>query len=404
MSAINGIANVNIWTGDGHVVRDTGVSVFGGRVSAIGPLSPDVPGVLDGQGGWVMPGMIDSHVHLWGARTPHPVHWVVDPRLPNALRSVADIGKILRSGFTTVREAGGPLGPSLRQVIDAGEIEGPRVVPAYLGLSRTGGHGDCHTLPVSWVREQPFMALVVDGPNNLRKAVRTVSREGGRWVKVWASGGVLSERDSPEHMHFGPDELAAIVEEAHAIDLPVGAHCESLAATYAAVEAGVDAIEHGFQLDNDVCEAMRERDVTLVSTLSVLQRYARWSGPEITADQRDDAKRLLAKAEESLATAVRHGVRVAMGSDCFAEPMTPFGRSADELGYMRDVGVDADTILRSATSVAARLVGMESKIGTVAEGAYADLLLLPADPRADLDVVINSSRITAVIKEGRRIA
>ncbi|MFF5108089.1 amidohydrolase family protein [Streptosporangium sp. NPDC000509] len=403
MNTIDGIANVNVWTGDGTVVHDTGVSVSGGRIAAIAPLPADAPDILDGQGGWVIPGLIDCHIHLWGARTPHPVHWVVDPRLPNALRSVSDVSKILRSGFTTVREAGGTLGPSLRQVIDAGDIEGPRVVPAYLGLSRTGGHGDCHTLPMTWVREQPFMALISDGPTNLRRAVRTVAREGGRWVKVWASGGVLSERDDPEHVHYGPDELAAIVEEAHAIDLPVGAHCESLAATYAAVEAGVDAIEHGFQLDEGVCRAMRERGVTLVSTLSVLQRYVRWEGPEITPEQRETSKRLLVIAEESLNLAVATGVQVAMGSDCFSEPMTPFGRSADELGYMRDAGVDAETCLRSATSVAARLVGMESKIGMVAEGRFADLVLLPADPRQDLDVVIRPERITAVIKDGQRV-
>jgi len=398
------IVHAMVWTGTGAILTDATIEVRDGGIVAVaeGPGDrgeKDVP-TFDASGAWIMPGMIDGHLHLWGARTPHPVHWVVDPRMPNAFRAVSDVAKILQSGFTTVREAGGPLGPSLRQVIDHGDLRGPRIVPAYLGLSRTGGHADCHTLPAEWVEEQPYMGLIADGPLAVRKAVRTVGREGGRWVKIWASGGVLSEHDDPTHVHFFPDELAAIVSEAHAIGLPVGAHSESLLSAKLAIEAGVDAIEHGFELDDEACQRMAEQGIVLVSTLSVLRRYVDWDRGELTDAQRETSRGLLTMAEESLRRAVAAGVQVAMGSDSFAEPMTPFGRSADELAYMTDAGVDAETCLRAATVVAARLAGVERQVGTIEVGKRADLVVLDGDPRETVAQLSTSRRPVGVMKDG----
>lgn len=397
------IRNANVWTATGEVLEQVDIELSGSRIASIAAAGhrPVGEADFDAAGRWVMPGMIDCHLHLWGARTPHPVNWVVDPRLPNAFRSVADVQKILASGFTTVREAGGLLGPSLRQVIDAGDLPGPRIVPAYLGLTRTGGHADCHTLPMEWVKQQPFMGLVVDGPAEVRKAVRTVGREGGRWVKIWASGGVLSEHDHPEHVHFLPDELETIVTEAHALGLPVGAHCESLPAAKLCVAAGVDAIEHGFQLDEEICGQMAEQGVRLVSTLSVLRRYVGWGGEELTEDQRADAGELLPLAEESLRRAIAAGVQVVMGSDSFAEPMTPFGNSADELKYMTDAGVDAEDCLRAATITAARLCGVDDIVGSIEVGKEADLVILDRDPRTVVAELSSSHRPRRVMKAGR---
>lgn len=402
------LVGANVWVGDGTVVHDATIEVRGGEIVAVSaggaadsaPASDPGVQVTELGGRWVMPGLIDSHLHLWGARTPHPVHWVVDPRLPNAFRAVSDVAKVLESGFTTVREAGGPLGPALRAVIDAGELRGPRIVPAYLGLSRTGGHADCHTLPAEWVDEQPYMGLIADGPLAVRKAVRTVGREGGRWVKIWASGGILSEYDDPTHVHFFPDELAAIVAEAHAIGLPVGAHSESQLSAKLAIEAGVDAIEHGFELDDEACAAMAERGIVLVSTLSVLRRYVDWDRGELSEEQRATSRGLLEVAEASLRRAVAAGVRVAMGSDSFAEPMTPFGRSADELAYMRDAGVDAETCLRAATSVAAGLAGVARSVGSLEPGKRADLVVLDGDPREIVAELSTTRRPIGVMKDG----
>lgn len=398
------ILHASVWTGTGTVLTNATIDIRDGEIVAVvegpGPEGETNVPVHDAAGGWIMPGLIDGHLHLWGARTPHPVHWVVDPRLPNAFRAVSDVAKILRSGFTTVREAGGPLGPSLRQVIEHGDLRGPRIVPAYLGLSRTGGHADCHTLPAEWVDEQPYMGLIADGPLAVRKAVRTVGREGGRWVKIWASGGILSEHDDPTHVHFFPDELAAIVSEAHAIGLPVGAHSESLLSAKLAIEAGVDAIEHGFELDDEACALMAERGIVLVSTLSVLRRYVDWDRGELTDEQRATSRGLLTTAEESLRRAIAAGVQVAMGSDSFAEPMTPFGRSADELAYMTDAGIDAETCLLAATAVAARLAGVDRLVGTIEPGKRADLVQLDGDPREIVHLLSTSRRPVGVMKDG----
>jgi imidazolonepropionase-like amidohydrolase len=244
------------------------------------------------------------------------------------------------------------------------------------------------------------MGLIADGPLAVRKAVRRVGREGGRWVKIWASGGILSEYDDPTHVHFFPDELAAIVTEAHAIGLPVGAHSESLLSAQLAVAAGVDAIEHGFELDDETCARMAENGTYLVSTLSVLRRYVDWDRGELSEEQRATSRGLLTIAEESLRRAIAAGVKVAMGSDSFAEPMTPFGRSADELAYMTDAGADPETCLRAATIIAAELCGLGREIGSIEVGKRADIVVLDGDPRDIVAQLSTTRRPLRVMKDG----
>ncbi|HRN28968.1 MAG TPA: amidohydrolase family protein [Terrimesophilobacter sp.] len=398
---------VTVWTGHDGVVEDARIEIENHRIVGIEHSgSSKADRVIDGAGSWVIPGLIDSHLHIWGIRSSNPVNWVVDPMGVRPFRAMADLRKILNAGFTTVREAGGQMGPSIKKAIDEGSLIGPRVYPAHLGLSSTGGHGDCHSLPLEWVEDRPYMATIADGGDAVRRAVRRVSREGGRWVKVWASGAIaLSDNDAPDQLHYSVEELRILCEEAHALGMPVGAHAEFPSAINACIDAGVDVIEHGFILDEQTCDNLVKNDVPIVTTMALLRRYLRWDGPEITPEQVAMARELLPQIQASARLAHSKGVTLAMGSDSFAEPLTPFGANAEELLALSEAGIPNEDCLRAATINGAKVLRMENEIGSIKPGHFADLVMLgTASPLDDLTQVTDTNNISMVIKGGEPIA
>lgn len=400
------LRNANVWVGDGAVLEKQDVVITDGRIDALRAAGTKAEGdVIDCGGRWVMPGLIDCHMHFFGARSADPVYWSLDSPVRAALRASADARRVLSAGFTTIRDAGSRVGVALQEAIDEGEVVGPHVYPAHLGISRTGGHGDVHSLPLEWVRDRPFMAFVVDGEDECRRAVRQIARSGAKWVKIWATGGVLSERDDPRHSHLTPAELKTIVSEAHAVDLTVGAHCEGLEATKDCIEAGVDSIEHGFYLDEEACQAMAANDIPLVTTLAFLHRTAENRGGEVPQYAIDKANEILVDAVESVRMAYQAGVALALGTDTFAEPLTPFGANAEELQYLIRAGVPAEDALRAATSVAARVVNAEDRLGVIEPGREADLIVLASgSPLDDVSNAVGADRLSYVIKDGAVVA
>lgn len=401
--------HVNIWSAERtEPLRDAAVVLQDGKIVAV-TASGEAPSggtVLDAGGRWLLPGFVDAHAHLWGARSADHVTWMTDPRKLASFRAVGDLGRMLDAGFTTVREAGGPLGPSLATAIEEGSIRGPRIFPAYLGISRTGGHGDCHSLPLQWVKDQPYMATIADGPTEVRKAVRMVSREGGKWVKIWASGAIaMSDNDNPEHLHFAPDELETIVREAHAVGMKVGAHVEFPSAIRTCLEAGVDVIEHGFVLDEETVAMMAEKQVPMVATMALLHRYLRWDGNGITAEQVAKARELLPRIHASAKLAHEAGVTIAVGSDSFADHLTPYDRGAEELLALHEAGLSPHECLKALTINGAEVVGEADRIGSIEVGKAADLVLVGhTNPLEDLESVIGPENVSLVLRNGEVVA
>jgi len=217
-----------------------------GAIAAIGSaVALDGDGeTIDAAGKTVMPGMIDAHLHLLGVRAYDPVLASIEAPFLRAARSVADAEKLIEAGFTSVRCAGSSLSVSLNAAVEEGTIPGPRIVASNLAISQTGGHGDLHMLPPEWLTGPYSASRIADGPDDCRKAVREQIRAGAGVIKIMTTGGVLSEKDSPNQPQFVDEEVAAMVEEAHRVGRKVMSHAQSEVGIQLALRNGVDTIEH----------------------------------------------------------------------------------------------------------------------------------------------------------------
>jgi imidazolonepropionase-like amidohydrolase len=385
-------------------IEGEAVLIEDGWISRIGPerlftVNPEWR-VIDAEGHTVMPGLIDSHLHWFGSRSPDPMMWVMESNMLNCARAVADARRLLDHGFTAARDMGSRNGVAIKRAIDEGAILGPRTVPAHLGLSMTCGHGDVHNVPSQWLCGCSMMAFIVDGVDAVRKAVRQSVRDGADVIKIWVTGGTMSERDSLEDQHFSDDEIRTAVNEAHALRRKIAAHAEGLLGARAAIRAGVDSIEHGFVLDDECCATMAKNGTYLVATLALLDRVV--NTPGVPEYAKVKARPMFADHVKSFKLAMEMGVKIGSGSDAFSEPMTPFGPyNLRELELMEEAGMAPLGVLRAATSTNAELLGLGHQIGSLEEGKVADLLVVRADLTNGVSPLTDRRNLTSIIQAGR---
>jgi imidazolonepropionase-like amidohydrolase len=374
---------------DGRIV-EIGESLAGERTVEVGGCS-------------VIPGLIDCHTHvaLPSLRVESLLNTPLSYRLLQAARTLA---MLLDSGITTVRDAAGAdLG--LAQAVADGLIRGPRLQISIGMVSATGGHND----PWLLSGEQPRAVFpvypgvpdtVADGPEQMRRVVRELVRAGADVIKVAVSGGVVSPRDSPDDVQLRDDELRMLVEEASALRRPVMAHAHAAAAVKAAVRAGVRSIEHGTMLDAEAIEMMVEHGTFLVPTLAVARAFLEGAetagGPptQVVAQTRA----LIERHGESFRAALAAGVPIAFGSD---GGFLAHERVLEELEAMAGAGMERSECLRSATSRAAELLGLDHEVGTLAPGRRADFVVVDGDP---LRFTSLRDRIRDVYQDGERVS
>ncbi|MFJ3415665.1 amidohydrolase family protein [Streptomyces sp. NPDC086082] len=369
------------------------VTIDGDRITHIGGAGANTgeSEVLDLGVVTLLPGLMDMEVNLlMGGRGEtlalSPVQ--DDPPL-RMLRAVGNARRTLRAGFTTVRNlglfvktGGYLLDVALAKAIDAGWIDGPRVVPAGHAITPTGGHLD----PTMFAAYAPgIMPLsleegIANGVDEVRKAVRYQIKHGARLIKVCASGGVMSHTGTPGAQHYSDEELRAIVDEAHRRGLKVAAHTHGADAVRHAVEAGIDCIEHGFLLDDDTIALMAERGTFLVPTTALIDGMDLSHAAPVLKEK---AAEIFPRAKTVVARAGKAGVRMALGTDA---PAIPHGRGAQELIALVDRGMTPLEALQAATVNAAELIDAEDR-GRVAEGLLADLIAVPGDPLEDVSVM-----------------
>ncbi|MGB3351823.1 MAG: amidohydrolase family protein [Mycobacterium sp.] len=387
----------------GEIVRPGVLHIDGNRIVGVGGSPADSDGdVLDLGELVLLPGLMDMEVNLLmgGRGETGALSQVQDDPPTRVLRAVGNARRTLRAGFTTVRNlglflktGGYLLDVALGRAIDAGWIDGPRIVPAGHAITPTGGHLD----PTMFAGFAPGVMPVsveegiANGVPEVRKAVRYQIKHGAQLIKVCASGGVMSLTGEPGAQHYSDEELCAIVDEAHRRGLRVAAHCLGADAVRSAVKAGIDCIEHGFLVDDDARAQMVEHGTFLVATQRLTDGMdVSKAAPELRAK----AAEIFPQARKSILLAYEAGVKIAVGSDA---PAIPHGKNAEELVTLVERGLPPLAVLRAATTVAADLINVTDR-GRLVEGQLADIIGVPGDPLQDITVTQN---VRFVMKDGK---
>jgi imidazolonepropionase-like amidohydrolase len=401
------ITNATLIDGTGRdPVQRAGIIIDEGRITRAGGNvePPKDAQVIDAGGRTVMPGLIDSHVHLYGRVTNLQERLLTPPSLAlfygarNALRT-------LDAGVTSVRDASGsPAG--FKMAIERGLIPGPRMKISVSALSQTGGHGD-QTMP-SGVNTRMFGEAdaerphtIVDGPDEVRRAVRQLLRAGADFIKLCSTGGVLSPADEPTHTQFTPEEISVMVHEAAAAGRTCMSHAQGAQGIKNAVYAGVESIEHGIYVDDEAIAEMKKRGTFLVPTLVapiwVLRHAERQPGSILPQSVRK-TKEVMADHKRNIGNAIASGVRIAMGTD---SGVGHHGSNAEELQLMVDAGMSPMDAIVASTRTASECIHMAADVGTLEEGKLADLLIIDGDPLDDIAILQNKARIPLVMQGGR---
>ncbi|MGY0489816.1 amidohydrolase family protein [Streptomyces sp. WG-D5] len=395
------LRNAHLLDPEAGTWREGDLVCVDGRIAEDGADRPADARVLDVRGGFVLPGLIDAHVHVTAFTAGLSALGDTPPSYVTA-QAARIMGAMLDRGFTTVRDmAGADFG--LARAQEEGLVRGPRLAFGGKALSQTGGHGDNRGAGTLLHDDHPCCAAVgriADGTDAVRLAARDELRKGAHHIKVMASGGVASPTDRIDSTQYSPAELRAAVEEAEAANRYVAAHAYTARAVNRALEAGVRSVEHGNLIDDRSVELLVERGAFLVPTLVTywaLKKEGREFG--LSEDSWRKVDEVLGAGLGAVERAARGGARIAYGSDLLGG----MHRHQNEEFRIRSEVQKPLDVIRSATSVAAELLGMSGEIGTLAAGARADLLVLDSDPLADIAALAEPARHQVAVVQGGRV-
>ncbi len=356
---------------------------------------------IDAQGGYILPGLIDTHVHLMFEVGPLEER-IVTPFSLNFFNSVRHMRRTLDAGITSVRDAGGA-DRGVKQAVETGVVPGPRMQISITALGITGGHTDGWN--ASGITTNLFPAYpgnpsgICDGVEEVRKKVREVLRAGAEIIKVCSTGGVLSPTDHPEFTQFTEEELRVMVQEGQfRRGVKVMAHAQGADGIKNAVRAGIHSIEHGIFLDDEAIDLMLQHGTYLVPTLlapvAVLEIGEQGRMPEYGVRK---ARETVDAHKKSIEKAYKAGVKIAMGTDA---GVMPHGTNLRELGLMADLGMSPMEVLMATTKVAAECLGWEEDLGTLEAGKLADVVISRTNPLDDLRSLEDNNNIALVMKGG----
>jgi len=391
------------------IISDDRIVDVGTRGSLEIPKDADV---LECTNSTVLPGLIDAHVHVTGLRSGDYVkESLITPFATLVARAIKDLEAMLDAGYTTIVDAGSVISLQLKQAQKEGVIRAPRIVAAGYPISQTFGHGDIHFLPTELVDARttkllnPFVSLLCDGVDECRKAARYALRAGADFIKIFASGGVASQRDRPEFPQLTRKEIEAIVEEAERANTFVHAHAEGAEGIVNALEAGVRRIAHAIYIDDDGVRLASEKKAMLIPTLSVLDlllKVGEEGGvPKWAVEKADEVKRI---HKENIRRAYRFKVPLAAGSDFFFQPpgVKVYGYNAMEiLALINEIGLETIEAIRAATLNAAFIAGVDDYIGSIEPGKIADLIVVKGDVLDNPEILIDPENVLLVVQGGK---
>jgi imidazolonepropionase-like amidohydrolase len=389
----------------GEVLTDQLLIARGERIESVGPYD-DGPVDVDLSNHTVLPGLIDCHAHLIGeVESGHGYAALVQRTgAQEALSGVRNARDTITAGFTSVRDVGtfrAFVDVALRDAIEAGDVLGPRMLCAGAYVTSSGGGGDVTGLApdVDAVVPRDLRFGVANSPDEVRKVVREILHGGADFIKVIATGAVLTEGTVPSAPEFSEAEIRAAVEEAALYETHVAAHAHGAEGIKRAVRAGVRSIEHGSLMDDESIALMAEHGTFLVADVwmgdwSIEQGEREGWSPDVMRKLREttDVQR------EGFAKAVEAGVRIAFGTD---SGTYPHGMNAKQFASMVKYGMTPLEAIRSATVVAAELLGWRDRVGALEPGLFADLVAVEGDVMNDVDLLTD---VAFVMKGGRVVS
>ncbi len=404
LTGFAGAADVYIKAGrmidvaDGRVLNDRIIVVSGERIERVGSASsitiPAGAELIDLSEHTVLPGLFDMHVHLIGDTSAQGYQNLAASLPRNTLFGVKNARLTLESGFTSVRNvgAGGYADIALRDAINAGDVPGPRMRASGPSLGITGGHCDSNLLPP---RYEDYSQGVADGPWEIRTKVRQNIKYGADVTKLCATGGVLSKGTSVGMQQYTLEEMATIVDESQRRGLRVAAHAHGTDGIKAAIEAGVDSVEHASLIDDEGIRMARDRGTYLVMDIYVHSYIMEGGVAAGFLPESLEKERIVGQAQRNnFQKAHEAGVKLAFGSDA---GVFPHGIAARQFAFMVEYGMTPMEAIQAATIVSAELMGWEADAGAIEAGMYADIIAVPNDPIADIRAL---ETVTFVMKGG----
>ena len=388
------MVNGNVLDVKEGVFHKTTVKVTNGYITSLEAAVPTGAETVDCSGKYLVPGVMDAHVHLvWSGITPDPMSETIkDGDYLNFAKGISNAEKSLKAGVTVVRDVGcnDDCTLPMAKAINTGLIKGCTILPA--GGAIQGSYGHCPMIgSIANTKEQLIDKIKRLKGYNIEMALPPI-----HWVKIMASGGAAGLEDVGPCM-YSPEELEAIAYEAHRLNMKVAAHALSYDAISKCIDAGIDTIEHGGALTEELLSKMKEKDLCWVPTLAVYKELA--AGKGIVADVIvEKATVVTENQKKAFAAAMKIGTKIIAGSDAGSPNFGPHPSIFKEMYAMNDYGMPAAEVIRSATIYEAEEFGIDAKRGSLEEGKFADIVVLDKNPLEDLHAF--TENLCAVYKEG----
>ncbi len=385
----------NVIVGTGQVNERGTVVVDGNLVKFVGPAkkypSSKKDAVFDISGKTVLPGLIDAHIHICVDGSPDPITSLLKDSVPQITLKAADHARrTLEAGVTTVRDMGGKdyIDIAIRDGIESGILQGPRMLCSGKPVCMTGGHG--------WQ-----FGREANGMDEVRAAVREQLKAGADLIKLMATGGIMTKGVEPGSTQFTLEELIAGVEEAKKAGRRTATHAQGTEGIKNALWAGINSIEHGFFLDDEAIELILEMKAFVVPTLCapyhIIKEGVRRGVPAFAVEK---SKSVMKSHWQSVKKAHKARVPIAMGTDA-GTPFNRHGENLKEMELLVRIGFTPMEAIVATTKTASEVLGLEKKIGTLEKGKLADLVIIDGDPLENIGVLQHKEKIMAIMKEGR---
>lgn len=393
------IENVNIVNPFEEIKTHQNVLIEDNLIKEISSGNINADNVIDGEDNYLLSGFIDCHTHIF-AKGFHKQENMANPLGLHFYNAVPHALQTINAGVTTIRDCGSA-DLSFKLAQKRKLFTAPKIHLSITPLVMTGGHFDL-LLPSGWDMEIIYPGFPkgrCDGVEEVLKKTREVKRAGADFIKVMASGGVLTTNSSPEFAQFNKKELKTIVNEASANNMKVSAHCHSLKGMNNCISAGFSSIEHGTFIDKKTSKRMVENNVSLVPTLLVHQYLYENGFPEWDSyanEKTEKLKEIIKVHKENITTAYSEGVNILMGTD---SGVIPHGHNLEELTHLTDIGMSESEAIASGTVKAAEFLGFDN-LGLVRQNYIADLILVNSNPLDDVSTLKDNDNILKVIQDG----